>query len=91
MLPYRAVYDEEHQQFRESVRRFAAAKIAPDFQRWEAASIIDRIPDLESDLAVGRAYVDQCLREHINQELTTYAASTAKLWIVRWHEFVGQR
>jgi acyl-CoA dehydrogenase len=31
MLPHRAVYDEEHQQFRESVRRFAAAKIAPDF------------------------------------------------------------
>jgi acyl-CoA dehydrogenase len=45
MLPYRAVYDEEHQQFRESVRRFAAAKIAPDFQRWEVAGIIDRIPD----------------------------------------------
>lgn len=42
MLPQRAVYDEEHQQFRESVRRFAAAKIAPDFQRWEDAGIIDR-------------------------------------------------
>ncbi len=42
MLPHRAVYDEEHQQFRESVRRFAAAKIAPDFQRWEEAGIIDR-------------------------------------------------
>ena len=42
MLPYRAVYDEEHQQFRESVRRFAAAKIAPDFQRWEENGIIDR-------------------------------------------------
>jgi len=42
MLPHRAVYDEEHQQFRESVRRFAAAKIAPDFQRWEDAGIIDR-------------------------------------------------
>jgi acyl-CoA dehydrogenase len=42
MLPHRAVYDEEHQQFRETVRRFAAAKIAPDFQRWEDAGIIDR-------------------------------------------------
>jgi acyl-CoA dehydrogenase len=42
MLPHRAVYDEEHQQFRESVRRFAAAKIAPDFQRWEEAGIVDR-------------------------------------------------
>src|SRR5665213_4430503 len=42
MLPHRAVYDEEHQQLRESVRRFATAKIAPDFQRWEDAGIIDR-------------------------------------------------
>jgi acyl-CoA dehydrogenase len=42
MLPHRAVYDEEHQQLRESVRRFAAAKIAPEFQRWEDAGIIDR-------------------------------------------------
>ncbi len=42
MLPHRRVYDEEHNQFRETVRRFAASKIAPDFQRWEEAGIIDR-------------------------------------------------
>src|SRR5260370_11020471 len=42
MLPYRRVYDEEHNQFRETVRRFAASKIAPDFARWEEAGIIDR-------------------------------------------------
>src|ERR1700682_624112 len=42
MLPHRAVYDEEHEQFRETVRRFSASKIAPDFQRWEDAGIIDR-------------------------------------------------
>ena len=42
MLPYRAVYDEEHNQFRETVRRFAATKIAPEFARWEDAGIIDR-------------------------------------------------
>ena len=42
MLPHRAVYDEEHQQFRESVRRFAALKIAPEFQRWEDSGIVDR-------------------------------------------------
>jgi len=42
MLPHRAVYDEEHNQFRETVRRFAASKIAPDFQRWEDAGIIER-------------------------------------------------
>lgn len=42
MLPHRRVYDEEHHQFRETVRRFAAAKIAPDFARWEEAGIIDR-------------------------------------------------
>jgi alkylation response protein AidB-like acyl-CoA dehydrogenase len=40
---------------------------------------------LKSDLAVGWAYVDQCLREHINRELTTYAASTAKLLITEMH------
>jgi long-chain-acyl-CoA dehydrogenase len=42
MLPHRAVYDQEHGQFRETVRRFAASKIAPDFQRWEDAGIIER-------------------------------------------------
>lgn len=42
MLPDRAVYSDEHHQFRDSVRRFAAAKIAPDFQRWEDAGIVDR-------------------------------------------------
>ena len=42
MLPHRRVYDEEHSQFRETVRRFAASKIAPDFARWEEAGIIDR-------------------------------------------------
>ena len=42
MLPHRRVYDEEHNHFRETVRRFTAAKIAPNFQRWEEAGIIDR-------------------------------------------------
>src|SRR6202171_2676781 len=42
MLPHRAVYDEEHEQFRETVRRFSASKIAPDFQRGKHAGIIDR-------------------------------------------------
>ena len=42
MLPHRRVYDEEHNQLRETVRRFAASKIAPDFQRWEEAGIVDR-------------------------------------------------
>jgi acyl-CoA dehydrogenase len=42
MLPHRRVYDEEHDQFRETVRRFAATKIAPDFKRWEEDGIIDR-------------------------------------------------
>jgi acyl-CoA dehydrogenase len=44
-----------------------------------------KLADLKSDLAVGWAYVDQCLREHIRGELTTYAASTAKLWITEMH------
>src|SRR6266436_814922 len=42
MLPHRRVYDEEHNQFREIVRRSRAAKMAPAFARWEEAGIIDR-------------------------------------------------
>ena len=42
MLPNRPVYDEEHALLRESVRRFATAKIEPRFQEWEKAGIIDR-------------------------------------------------
>lgn len=44
-----------------------------------------KLADLKSDLAVGWAYVDQCLREHIDHELTTYSASSAKLWVTEMH------
>jgi acyl-CoA dehydrogenase len=44
-----------------------------------------KLADLKADLAVGWAYTDQCLGEHIRHELTTYAASTAKLWITEMH------
>jgi acyl-CoA dehydrogenase len=42
LLPDRAIFDQEHALFRESVRRFAATEIEPHFQRWEAAGIVDR-------------------------------------------------
>ncbi|KAB0622736.1 acyl-CoA dehydrogenase family protein [Castellaniella defragrans] len=42
MLPHRAVYDPEHQGFRDTVRRFAQAEIAPHFARWESAGLVDR-------------------------------------------------
>ena len=29
--------------------------------------------------------MDQCLSQHIRGELTTYAASTAKLWVTEMH------
>src|SRR2546425_2349701 len=41
MLQNRPVFDEEHALLRESVRRFAAAKIQPHFNEWEKAGIID--------------------------------------------------
>jgi acyl-CoA dehydrogenase len=44
-----------------------------------------KLADLKSDLAVGWAYVDQCLDQHMRHELTTYAASTAKLWTTEMH------
>ena len=42
MLGHRAVYGPEHEQFRDAVRRFAEAEIAPHFQKWEAEGIVDR-------------------------------------------------
>ena len=39
------------------------------------------LADLKSDLAVGWAYLDQCLGELTKQELTAERASMAKLWI----------
>jgi long-chain-acyl-CoA dehydrogenase len=40
-----------------------------------------RLADLKSDLAVGWAYLDQCLTDLVNRELTAEKASIAKLWI----------
>ncbi|MCO5161309.1 MAG: acyl-CoA dehydrogenase family protein [Mesorhizobium sp.] len=42
MLPNRPVYDADHESLRASLRRFIAAEIAPHFDRWEAAGIVDR-------------------------------------------------
>lgn len=42
MLPDRGVYDAEHAEVRTTLRRFIANEIAPHFDRWEAAGIVDR-------------------------------------------------
>ncbi|BAL27216.1 acyl-CoA dehydrogenase family protein [Azoarcus sp. KH32C] len=42
MLAQRPIYDQEHDLFRDTVRRFAAEEIAPHFARWEEAGIVDR-------------------------------------------------
>jgi alkylation response protein AidB-like acyl-CoA dehydrogenase len=39
-----------------------------------------KMADMKADLAVGWAYVDQCLAQHCAGNLTTFDASTAKLW-----------
>ncbi|MCW2813080.1 MAG: Acyl-CoA dehydrogenase [Nocardioides sp.] len=41
-LPRRAVYGQDHEDFRASARRFVEREIAPHFEAWEAASIVDR-------------------------------------------------
>lgn len=40
-----------------------------------------KLADLKTDLAVGWAFVDQCIRKHHAGELSTFDASMAKLWI----------
>ncbi len=42
MLNHRSVYDETQRTYRQSVRRFVANEIAPNFERWETAGIVDR-------------------------------------------------
>src|SRR4030095_17004356 len=36
------VYGAEHQQFRETLRRFLERELTPNIERWEAAGIMDR-------------------------------------------------
>ena len=38
----RTLFDDEHELFRDSVRRYIAAELAPHNQAWEAAGIVDR-------------------------------------------------
>lgn len=42
MLIPRAVYDNDHEAFRDAVRAFIKAEVAPHFSRWERAGIVDR-------------------------------------------------
>lgn len=39
-----------------------------------------RMADLKTDLAVGWAFIDQCIARHVAGGLSTYEASMAKLW-----------
>jgi len=38
----RSLFDDDHEQFRASVRRFIAAEVAPHNDEWEAAGVVDR-------------------------------------------------
>lgn len=42
MLSQRPVYNEEHEMFRDAVRGFVKSEIAPHFDRWEEAGVVDR-------------------------------------------------
>ncbi|WP_131770084.1 acyl-CoA dehydrogenase family protein [Candidatus Protofrankia californiensis] len=42
MLNHRKVYNDDQRMFRQSVRRFVSSEIEPNFERWEAAGIVDR-------------------------------------------------
>jgi acyl-CoA dehydrogenase len=42
MLADRPIYGEEHRQLRETARRFLEAEVAPHFDRWEQAGVVDR-------------------------------------------------
>jgi alkylation response protein AidB-like acyl-CoA dehydrogenase len=44
-----------------------------------------KLADICADIAVGWAFLDQCLSEHVKSQLTNEAASIAKLWATEMH------
>ncbi len=38
----RPLFDDEHEQFRDTVRRFVAHEVVPNFEKWEHEGIVDR-------------------------------------------------
>jgi long-chain-acyl-CoA dehydrogenase len=44
-----------------------------------------KLADMKADLAVGWAFVDQCLEQHLAHELSNEGASIAKLWCTEMH------
>ena len=55
--------------------RQAFGKAIADFQVTR-----HKLADMSTELSVGWAFIDQCIRRHVRGELTTYDASKAKLW-----------
>ena len=60
--------------------RKAFGKTVMDFQNTRY-----KLADLKAELAVGWAFVDQCLEKHDRHALTTADASIAKLWCTEMH------
>ena len=44
----RLTFDLEHEQFRDTARRFIQAEIAPHVERWHEAGIVDRAAFLKA-------------------------------------------
>ena len=40
--PKRAIFDDDHEDYRESFRSFLAAEVAPNFKEWDASGVVDR-------------------------------------------------
>ena len=60
--------------------RAVFGKTVMDFQNTKF-----KLADLKADLAVGWAFVDQCLEQHVRGALTNEGASIAKLWCSEMH------
>mgnify|MGYP006318869647 FL=1 len=40
--PKRAIFEDDHEDYRESFRSFLAAEVAPNFKEWDASGVVDR-------------------------------------------------
>ncbi|WP_285034358.1 acyl-CoA dehydrogenase family protein [Mycolicibacterium sp. lyk4-40-TYG-92] len=42
LAPTRTIYDDDHEQFRDTIKQFIDTTVAPNFERWEKDKVVDR-------------------------------------------------
>jgi hypothetical protein len=76
MSVHRTIYNDDQAIFRDAVRKFVAAEIAPHFSRWEEQGIVDRGNHARVDFSLSMIAVERQECKHatlLAPELTVSA------------------